>query len=114
MSESEDVMASQLAAKELASRDFRRQLEGYGLTTAQILYRLPPSPSLAAALCLAGLRPLPGIPGAQPLSAFLAGDARGPAAFGHGRPCPPHQAHRNPLDQRRIPFALIPCAITAR
>src|SRR5947209_16352633 len=47
MSESEDVMASrQLAAKELASKDFRRQLEGYGLTTAQILYRLPDHPSL--------------------------------------------------------------------
>src|SRR4029077_15910484 len=46
MSESEDVMASrQLAAKELASRDFRRQLDGYGLTTAQILYRLPHHPS---------------------------------------------------------------------
>jgi hypothetical protein len=31
-------MASrQLAAKELASKDFRRQLDGYGLTTAQIL-----------------------------------------------------------------------------
>ena len=47
MSESEDVMASrQLAVKELASRDFRRQLDGYGLTTAQILYRLPDHPSL--------------------------------------------------------------------
>src|ERR1700746_3502922 len=47
MSESEDVMASrQLAAKELASRDFRRQLDGYGLTTAQILYRLPDHLSL--------------------------------------------------------------------
>jgi uncharacterized protein Usg len=29
-----------------ASCDFRRQLEGYGLTTAQILYRLPDHPSL--------------------------------------------------------------------
>ena len=29
-----------------ASRDFGRQLEGYGLTTAQILYRLPDHPSL--------------------------------------------------------------------
>jgi uncharacterized protein Usg len=26
------------------SRDFRRQVEGYGLTTAQILYRLPDHP----------------------------------------------------------------------
>jgi uncharacterized protein Usg len=30
----------------MASKDFRRQLEGYGLTTAQILYRLPDHPSL--------------------------------------------------------------------
>src|SRR5262245_28467742 len=47
MSESEDVMASrQLPAKELASRDFRRQLEGYGLTTALILHRRPDHPAL--------------------------------------------------------------------
>ncbi len=40
-------MASQrLGTREFASRDFRRQLEGYGLTTAQILYRLPDHPSL--------------------------------------------------------------------
>jgi len=26
------------------SRDFRKQIEGYGLTTAQILYRLPDHP----------------------------------------------------------------------
>ena len=30
----------------MISKDFRRQLEGYGLTTAQILYRLPDHPSL--------------------------------------------------------------------
>jgi uncharacterized protein Usg len=28
------------------SKDFRRQLEGYGLTTAQILYRFPDHPHL--------------------------------------------------------------------
>ena len=28
------------------SGDFKRQLQGYGLTTAQILYRLPDHPSL--------------------------------------------------------------------
>jgi len=40
-------MASKdLASKNLASKDFRRQLDGYGLTTAQILYRLPDHPSL--------------------------------------------------------------------
>ena len=40
-------MASQrLANREFPSRDFRRQLDSYGLTTAQILYRLPDHPSL--------------------------------------------------------------------
>lgn len=30
----------------MVSQDFRKQLEGYGLTTAQILYRLPDHPRL--------------------------------------------------------------------
>jgi uncharacterized protein Usg len=30
----------------MVSRDFERQLEGYGLTTAEIHYRLPDHPSL--------------------------------------------------------------------
>ena len=30
----------------MASKDFQRQLAGYGLTTAQILYRMPDHPSL--------------------------------------------------------------------
>jgi uncharacterized protein Usg len=30
----------------MVSENFRRQLEGYGLTTAHILYRLPDHPSL--------------------------------------------------------------------
>ena len=30
----------------MVSKDFKRQLEGYGLTTAQIFYRLPDHPAL--------------------------------------------------------------------
>ena len=30
----------------MASADFRRQLEGYGLTTANILYRMPDHPGI--------------------------------------------------------------------
>ncbi len=30
----------------IVSSDFRRQIEGYGLTTANIIYRLPDHPSL--------------------------------------------------------------------
>ena len=31
----------ELATKQLASKDFQKQIGGYGLTTAQILYRRP-------------------------------------------------------------------------
>ena len=39
-------MASQVSSQDLSSKDFRRQLEGYGLTTANILYRRPDHPWL--------------------------------------------------------------------
>ncbi len=48
---SKNLVTKNLASKTSASgqpagKDFQRQLEGYGLTTAQILYRLPDHPSL--------------------------------------------------------------------
>ncbi len=39
----------------MASADFARQIEGYGLTTAGILYRLPDHPAILRGICLAGL-----------------------------------------------------------
>ena len=36
-----DMATTRLASTPLASKDFKRQLAGYGLTTAQILYRRP-------------------------------------------------------------------------
>ena len=35
-----------MASHDVGSRDFKRQLAGYGLTTAQILYRRPDHPWL--------------------------------------------------------------------
>jgi hypothetical protein len=35
-----------MTSQNLSSKDFRRQLEGYGLTTANILYRRPDHPWL--------------------------------------------------------------------
>jgi uncharacterized protein Usg len=35
-----------MATKELASKDFQKQMNGYGLTTAEILYRRPDHPWL--------------------------------------------------------------------
>ncbi len=36
----------------MVSSDFRRQIEGYGLTTANIIYRLPDHPSLVQSYIL--------------------------------------------------------------
>ena len=87
-------------------RNFRRQLEGYGLTTAAILYRLPDHPCAAADLRLAGVRPLPEIPGAQRIPQLLAGAARRTAALGHGRAFAADQAGGDPVRGRRVPVAL--------
>ena len=35
-----------MATKQLASKDFQKQMSGYGLTTAEILYRRPDHPWL--------------------------------------------------------------------
>jgi len=38
---STNLASTDLASKNSASKDFQRQMAGYGLTTAQILYRRP-------------------------------------------------------------------------
>ena len=40
------VLYAEKGAYDMVHRDFRRQLDGFGLTTAQILYRLPDHPLL--------------------------------------------------------------------
>ena len=40
------VLGEEIQGTKMASRDFIRQLEGYGLTTAQICYRLPDHPDI--------------------------------------------------------------------
>jgi len=79
----------------MVSQDFRRQLEGSA-----------GSPLAAAKLCLAGLRSLPGISGAQQIPEFLAGDLGRPVALGHRGACAFDQACRDPRDRRRVPAAL--------
>jgi len=46
MIEVPDLEIRTMATRQLASKDFQKQLGGYGLTTAQILYRMPDHPSL--------------------------------------------------------------------
>jgi len=61
----------------------------------------------SADLYLAGVRSVPGISRAQQIPQFLAGEARGAAAFGDGGACAADQARRDQSDRRRIPPALI-------
>src|SRR6516164_412495 len=64
------------------------------------------SPLAAAKLCLAGLRSLPGISGAQQIPQFLARDLGRPVALGHRGARAVDQACRDPSDRRRVPAAL--------
>src|SRR5581483_3435543 len=69
------------------------------------------SPMAAADLCLAGLRSLPELSGAEQIPQFLAGEARGSAALGNGGPRQADPPGRNPLRRRRVPAALKSAAL---
>lgn len=73
----------------MVSQDFRRQLEGYGLTTANILYRRPDHPWLLQSYVW------------QDYDLFGR-----PVALGHRGACAVDQACRDPSDRRRVPAAL--------
>ena len=75
----------------MVSKEFIRQLEGYGLTTATILYRMPDHPALLQ-LRLAGIRPGTEIPRTLEFLDFWKRELEGPLPFGHGGPFPAHQA----------------------
>src|SRR5690242_17804408 len=65
-------------------------------------------PSIVTAdLCLAELRSVSEISGAQRFPALLAGEARRPAALGHGGPFQADQARRTARRRRRVPPALM-------
>ena len=65
------------------SEDFRKQVLGYGLTTAEILYRMPDHPSLLQTYVWE-LRSVSEIPGAEGLFGVLAGEAGRAAVLGDG------------------------------
>ncbi len=71
----------------MVSKDFIRQLEGYGLTTATILYRMPDHPQRPANLYLAAIRPGAALSGAEGFPGILGAGTRRAAAFGHGFAC---------------------------
>ena len=62
----------------VASGDFRKQVLGYGLTTAEILYRLPDHPSLLQAYVWQNYDMFPKFPALKDFLAFWQGKLDGP------------------------------------
>ena len=72
-------MASQgLASQRRASRDFKLQMSGYGLTTAQILYRRPDHPWLLQTFVWQNYDLFPKFPELQRFLAFWVEKLEGP------------------------------------
>ena len=98
-------MATLMESNKLASGDFKRQLQGYGLTTAQILYRLPDHPSLLQTYVWQDYDLCPKFPVLNRFLKFWLETLE--AALGHRRAFAADQAGRDPLAERRIRTALI-------
>lgn len=67
-----------MPSREPASRDFKRQLSGYGLTTAQILYRRPDHPWLLQTCVWQDYDLFPKFPELQRFLAFWIDKLEGP------------------------------------
>ncbi len=63
----------------VVSEDFRKQVLGYGLTTAQILYRMPDHPSLLQSYVWQNYDLFPKFPRLQDFLRLLAAEAGRPA-----------------------------------
>ena len=64
------------------SEDFRKQVLGYGLTTAQILYRMPDHPSLLQTYVWQNYDLFPKFPALQDFPPLMEGEARRSALLG--------------------------------
>ena len=62
----------------MVANDFRKQLEGYGLTTAQILYRRPDHPWLLQTYVWQDYDMFPNFPALQDFLAFWQRKLEGP------------------------------------
>jgi len=67
-----------MATKQLASKDFQRQLVGYGLTTAEILYRRPDHPWLLQTYVWQNYDLFPNFPELRRFLAFWVEKLEGP------------------------------------
>jgi uncharacterized protein Usg len=72
------MTSKNLVSKDLASKDFKRQMSGYGLTTAQILYRRPDHKWLLQTFVWQSYDMFPKFPELQRFLAFWVEKLEGP------------------------------------
>ena len=88
------------------SEDFRKQVLGYGLTTAQILYRMPDHPSLLQTYVWQNYDLFPKFPALKDFLSFWEKVAGWTVVLRDGRPFQADQARRTARRRRRVPAAL--------
>jgi hypothetical protein len=96
-----------MVEKDAVSKDFRKQVFGYGLTTAEIVYRRPDRGWFAANLRLAGLRYVSKFPGAKGFPRVLGKITRRTPVRSYRCAFETHQASPAACGRRRVPVALI-------
>ena len=89
----------------VASDDFRKQVLGYGLTTAQILYRMPDHPSLLQTYVWQNYDLFPKFPALKDFLAFWQEKLDG-AVLRDGGAFQADQAGRTARRRRRVQAAL--------
>jgi uncharacterized protein Usg len=90
------VVFSLSIEKDLVSKDFRKQVLSYGLTTAQILYRIPDHPSLLQTYVWQDYDLFPNFPALKDFLAFWETTLDGPlfaVTVAHSKLIKPAELH---------------------
>jgi uncharacterized protein Usg len=94
-----------MVEKDVVSKDFRKQVLGYGLTTAEIVYRRPDRHWLLQTYVWQDYDMFPNFPALKDFLAFWEKSLEGPL-FAHRCAFQAHQASRTAGRRRRVPVAL--------
>ena len=95
-----------MVEKDEVSKDFRKQVLGYGLTTAEIVYRRPDRHWLLQTYVWQDYDLFPNFPALKDFLAFWETTLDGPLFAGHRRALQTDQACRTARRGRSLPAAL--------
>ena len=95
-----------MVEKDAVSKDFRKQVLGYGLTTAEIVYRRPDRPWLLQTYVWQDYDLFPNFPALKDFLAFWETSTRRTFVRSHRRALQIDQACRTTRHRRHIPPAL--------